>query len=176
MWKTTKETARADQKQLEAGFRAERRVGDSAPAERGNEQLSERGALIQQFVPEVGDGELSLVFLGGEYSHAWKSIRVPEELGVEPEFTENKPEYSPTPSAIEFGSEVLEALGGLFDLELSNVPYARVDCVECGEELRLMELELIEPYLNLGRCNGAVENFASAIVSALETPLSEPPN
>jgi hypothetical protein len=64
VWRTTLETAAADQTRFEEPFDAARRVGDSASNDRGD-TLPDRGALVQKFYPEVAAGERSLVLFGG---------------------------------------------------------------------------------------------------------------
>lgn len=174
VWKTTKQTATSDQERFENGFRAARRVGDGAAPETDGERLSDRGAIIQPFIPEVGNGELSLVFFNGEYSHAWKSIRAPQELGVQPTIDENKPGYTPDPSVIEFASNVLNTTSTLLDHDPADMLYARVDCVKRNGDPYLMEVELIEPHLNLTSGETAVEDFATAITTTLEQPHPHP--
>jgi hypothetical protein len=52
--------------------------------------------------------------------------------------------------------------------------YARVDVVERGEELLLIELELIEPMLFLGYAPGAPERFAAAVLQGISARSSAP--
>jgi len=103
--------------------------------------FSERPFLVQPFMPEiVSEGEFSLFYFNGKFSHAInkrpadRDFRVQEEHGgiitaVEPE-------------------EGLELAGRLaIDLIGEVLLYARVDLVRDGDGFALMELELIEPAL-----------------------------
>lgn len=64
-------------------------------------------------------------------------------------------------------TDALDTAASILGIDRRSLPYARVDCVERGGEFLLMELELIEPYLNLGVAEGAVERFATAIQTAI---------
>ena len=166
VWRTTREAAREDQARFAAPFPAARRVGDSASGDRAGRQLSGRDAVVQRFVPAVADGELSLVFLGGEYSHAWRSLRADDALGVEPDGTVAR-EYDPPIAEVERAADVLRAASGVLGIDPSTLTHARVDGVRHEGAFLLMELELIEPYLNLDRRDGAVDALAATIVSAI---------
>lgn len=169
IWKTTMETARADQDRFGESFLAARRNGDSASNSNGSPQrLSERGALVQQFAPEVADGEQALVFFEGEYNHAWRSLRAPDELDVETNFDENTEQFEPSPATVESAVGALHAAADVLEVSPSELPYARVDCIVRDGEFRLMELELIEPYLNLGRAEDSVNTLARAVESKLQ--------
>lgn len=166
-WKTTIERADADQRRFERPFRAARRSGSAQPSAGEDERLSERGALVQQFVPEVADGERSLVFFSGEFSHAWQRLSAPAEFGIEPNFDESQERIVPSEALLDRAVHALDTAAGILGLDRTSLPYARVDCIERNGEFVLMELELIEPYLNLGVADGAVTTFATAIETAL---------
>lgn len=168
VWKTTVETVADDQDRFESRFPAARRNADGASATGDGERLSERGTLVQQFVPEVADGERSLVFFAGEYSHAWRNIGAPDELGVDADFDGSLRRYDPPAELIERAAETLRAAGEILDVEPAALPYARVDWVRRDGEFRLMELELVEPYLDLGSGEEAAESLVSAVEFALE--------
>lgn len=168
IWKTRVETASEDQERFDERFSAARRSGDaSATANEDSPRLSERGALVQQFAPEVADGEQSLVFFGGEYSHAWQSLCAPDELGVDANFDQSGPHFEPSSATIESASEVLQTAADILAIKPAELPYARVDCIIRDTEFQLMELELIEPYLNLSRGEASATTLANAVESTL---------
>jgi glutathione synthase/RimK-type ligase-like ATP-grasp enzyme len=116
--------------------------------------------LVQPLVPEVRtDGEWSLVFYGGRYSHALLKrprdgdFRVQEELGGRAERRE------PPPRLVEDAARALA---------VAPAPclYARVDGIERQERLVLMELELIEPVLYFAADATAPDRFAAALAEA----------
>jgi hypothetical protein len=116
-------------------------------------------AMVQPFLSEVPDlGEWSLVFIGGEYSHAVLKRAAPGEFRVQSEYGGETTEAGPVPSMVGTARKILASLDEWPD-------YARVDGILCGDEFVLMELELIEPvlFLKLGR---AADRFAEAILNA----------
>lgn len=115
--------------------------------------------MVQPYVPAVeGEGETSVVWIGGEPSHAVRKapMLVP---GVE-----GDPRYDIRPreltaELVDFSDAVLAAIP-----ERSSLLYARVDVVRADDgELQLMELELTEPYLFLRFADGALERLAAAV-------------
>jgi hypothetical protein len=111
-------------------------------------------------VPEVVTaGELSLVYIAGEFSHAVRK-RVGQGAG---EFRVQE----------RFGGSAEPATAGMAALEagslvLSRVPgpwlYARVDGVERSERFLVMELEVFEPQLFLEFSPAAARRLAEAII------------
>jgi len=122
--------------------------------------LRSGGVLVQEFVPEVVTaGELSLVYIAGEFSHAVRK-RVGQGAG---EFRVQE----------RFGGSAEPATAGMAALEagslaLSHVPgpwlYARVDGVERSERFLVMELEVFEPQLFLEFSPAAARRLAEAII------------
>jgi hypothetical protein len=118
-------------------------------------------AMVQQYVPEVDDpGELKLVYVDGEYSHA---VRVGPLLargrGVEERPWEREVGEALDAPTVEERATA-EALLAHVATRFGEVPlYARVDLAGG----RLMELELVEPYLFLGLHEPAAATLAEAI-------------
>ena len=126
-----------------------------------NEALKTRDFMIQPFLSEVVDeGEWSLVYFNGKYSHGFLKcpkdgdFRVQEEHGGSlhtPEVPEN----------IIFAADKVMAV-------LSETPlYARVDGVVVKGEFLLMELEMFEPELYFRVSDNAAVNMADAIEKLL---------
>ncbi|WP_247730820.1 ATP-grasp domain-containing protein [Halovivax limisalsi] len=170
-WTTTRETAPDDQRRFERRFRGARQHGRTASDGDDGPRLSRRGALVQAFLPEVANGERSLVFFGGEYSHAWRDLRTPDSFGVEANF-DAEAEYAPASTTIGWARDVLRAAVGRLGIEPHSLPYARVDCVMRDDGPVLLELELIEPYLSFADGDGVADRLASTIVDSLD---AEPP-
>lgn len=132
-----------------------------------NEQLApawEPGALVQQFVKEVAShGELSLMFFGGEYSHA--AIKRPKagDFRVQTDFGGSSELVEPSQSAIGFARNVLNATPYPWT-------YARVDLVETETGPLLMELELIEPHLFFDTTPAAAEILATLLLGRRPMP------
>ena len=141
-WKTSQVTAGEDQ----AKFAEQTRVTD---------------VLVQPFLPEVAsEGEWSLVFFGGQYSHAALKRPARGDFRVQWEFGGRAELDTPSPGLIEQASEALSKLG-------SEVLYARVDGLNQGGRFVLMEMEVNEPALFLGLSPDAPQRFAGAIKAVL---------
>jgi glutathione synthase/RimK-type ligase-like ATP-grasp enzyme len=118
-----------------------------------------RPLMLQPYLPAIEqEGEFSLFYFGGAYSHAILKtpasgdFRVQEEhggrlLGIEPDATLRS-----------VADRVLDGISRLLQEPL----YARVDLVRDGAAWRLMEVELIEPslYFNMDPLSAA--RFAEA--------------
>ena len=118
-----------------------------------------RPAQLQPFVPAVvEEGEYSLVYFSGRYSHTLLKTPVAGDFRVQEE-------YGSALTTVEPG----ESLRAAADRVLGAIPlpetslYARVDLVRWGEAWVLMELELIEPSLYLRMEPGAPARFAAAV-------------
>lgn len=118
-------------------------------------------ALVQPFAPEVPrDGELSLTFIDGAFSHAaLKRVR-DGEFRVQEKYGGSTVPTTVPPAVVRQAAQALRALP-------ANTLYARVDGIVRGDALLLMELELIEPNLLLGLKAGAHETLARAIAGRL---------
>ena len=119
--------------------------------------------LVQPYLDVVRtEGEWSLMFYGGEYSHGVLKQPRTGDFRVQQE-------HGGSSQALEPAAEVVGAAGrALAAAERGRVPslYARVDgCVLHGRFV-LMELELIEPDLFLRAHAAAPGRLASAVLAA----------
>jgi glutathione synthase/RimK-type ligase-like ATP-grasp enzyme len=119
------------------------------------------GALLQEVVPEVAtNGETSLVYLAGQFSHAAIKHAGAGEFRVQKDFGGTVAVTNPS-----------EALRSFADRVMTTVPadclYARVDVVESSRGPLLMELELIEPELYFLYYPEAAVHLSSEIVARL---------
>jgi hypothetical protein len=126
-----------------------------------DELLGGPGALVQKFMPEIATkGEWSLMFFLGQYSHAVVKTPKSGDFRVQHDFGGDVHPAQPPDHVLQDAMLAVEATG--------SIPlYARVDGVESGGRLCLMELELIEPALFLQSSPWAADRFADAIVSVL---------
>lgn len=118
-------------------------------------------AMIQPYLPRIeSDGEVSLLYFDGRYSHAVSKRPQPGEFRVQPEYDGIIADYGPSRDELQAAEAILAAVD-------EPLLYARVDLVR-GLDGRpaLIELELIEPDLYLGYdpARGAV--FAEAVCAA----------
>ena len=144
-WKTSRSTADSDEER----FR----------------RLVARGTvMVQPFIEAVAaDGEWSLLYLGGTFSHAVLKQANPGDFRVQPRHGGSARVHVPVEPIRRQADAVLQA--ALTDPR--EALYARVDgCVVDGGFL-LMELELLEPSLFLGLQPGAAEQVAAALAARL---------
>lgn len=121
------------------------------------ELLATTGVLVQPFVREIQtEGEWSLFFFGGAFSHAVLKVPAADEYRIQPQFGGTAVAKSPEPWMIEQARQVLAALP-------FPPAYARIDGVRRDRELLLMEAELIEPYLFLGAVPEAMPAYLDLI-------------
>jgi glutathione synthase/RimK-type ligase-like ATP-grasp enzyme len=120
------------------------------------------GAMVQPFVPEIAtDGEWSLLFFGGEFSHVVQKRAAHGDFRVQREFGGTFETMSrPTSRVLDQAERALRAAPG-------NSLYARVDGVVIEGDLVVTELELLEPSLFLDGDPAAPARFAAAIAAAL---------
>lgn len=122
--------------------------------------FADRPFFVQPFIDSVqSEGEYSLFFLGGDYSHAILK----------------KPKQGDFRTQEEHGADILgvTAPGALVDSARSVLGvvnpqpvYVRADFVRGRGRFLLMELELIEPSLYLRTDPGAPRRFAAALARA----------
>jgi glutathione synthase/RimK-type ligase-like ATP-grasp enzyme len=132
------------------------RTDDRATALAHVRQLTAAGrtAMVQPYLRAVeAEGEISLVFLGGRFSHAAR-----KEPLLAGGVLDGATAVVPAPELVAFGESVLQATPRRDDLV-----YARVDVVSVGGQPLLMELELTEPYLYLDLAAHAADRLAAAV-------------
>ena len=126
-----------------------------------DELLSGPGAMVQKFIPAiVSQGEWSLIFFAGSFSHAVLKTPKDGDFRVQHDFGGSERPAVPPPSVIEAASRAIAEV-------VPQPLYARADGVESDSHFLLMELELIEPALFLSSHSAAATSFAKAIASAI---------
>jgi glutathione synthase/RimK-type ligase-like ATP-grasp enzyme len=124
-------------------------------------QAGGKTVLVQPYLRAVDtEGEMAVVVIGGEPSHVIRKVPALTEGG-----------HGDAAEVLGVSHELRVAALRVLDAEpgARDLLYARVDLVRDGEELRLMELELIEPSLFLAMHDGAVDAFADAVAAELTT-------
>jgi len=119
-------------------------------------------ALIQPFLPAVGEeGELSLFYFDGVFSHAVTKVAASGDFRVQPQFGGQVSGVAPEPEALHAAEMVLRAAG-------APLTYARIDLIRGLDGTpQLMELEVIEPDLFLNHAHDGGAAFAQAVVARL---------
>lgn len=119
--------------------------------------LRDRGVLVQPFLPEIlSEGELSLLFFSGEFSHAVRKRATGGDYRVQFQ-------YGGTTEPVEASPEWIEEARACIAAAPSLPVYARVDGVIRRGRFVLMELEVFEPLMFLDQHPQACDRFARAI-------------
>jgi len=140
-------------------------VGDPA-FDRAVSQLPSGDYLVQPFVQAiVDDGEWSLLFFGGEFSHAIVKRPAAGDYRVQEQYGGRIDAVEPDAATL---AAARHALATCMALGLGDASYARVDGVVVDGRFLLMELELIEPSLFLADRPDAAERCARIIAARLE--------
>lgn len=133
------------------------------------ESLPPRGALVQAFLPSVKiEGEYSFLYFGGQFSHALVKRPKDGDYRIQSIYGGTEETYFPTKEERATARDILNTL--------DFIPlYARVDLLRgLDGQLKLIELEMIEPYLYLGHAPGeAGDNLgAQKLAKALAKRLA----
>ena len=120
------------------------------------EVVAQEDLIVQPFLPAIAvQGEISLIYFDGEFSHAVRKLPARGDWRVQSEHGGSVEPYEPTDEerAVSF-----VALSGVDYL------YARVDLVrDLHAKPAVIELELIEPELFLLEDEEAADRFADAV-------------
>ena len=134
------------------------RLRPGAPLEGG----PSGAAMLQPFMPAVaGEGELSLLYFGGRFSHALNKVAAPGDFRVQVQYGGVSTPIEPPAEAVAAAEQVLAEAG-------RPLTYARIDLIRGPDgAFRLMELEAIEPDLFLEHSPDDGAAFAAAMVAAM---------
>lgn len=124
--------------------------------------IAEEDMMLQPFQRQVVEqGELSLMILAGQYSHAVRKVARAGEFRVQSDFGGAVHPYEPTREEIVFAERAVASC--------SPQPiYARADLIRDNNgQLALMELELIEPEMWFRLFPPAADRLAEAVAGAL---------
>ena len=131
---------------------------------RGEAMAGEHGVemLVQPYMPTIeSEGETSLLYFGGRFSHAVNKRPVPGEFRIQEEFGGRYSLLSPPAGAVALAEQVLAAVE-------DPLLYARIDMVpDADGRWLLMEAELIEPDFYLGVDPGKGAGFARALLEVV---------
>ncbi|RKS84201.1 glutathione synthase/RimK-type ligase-like ATP-grasp enzyme [Motilibacter peucedani] len=115
-------------------------------------------ALVQPYETGVADGERSLLFFDGAFSHAVVKVPRAGDFRVQEHHGGTTAAWSPTPAELAVARAALDR---------APVPepllYARVDLVGEPGDPRVMELELVEPFLFTAHAPGSLDRLAALV-------------
>jgi len=121
-------------------------------------------AMVQPFAPEIlTDGEWSLFFFGGAFSHALVKRPAAGDFRSQPLLGASATAAEPAPAAIDEARRILELLP-------APATYARIDGIHVQGRFHLMEVEAIEPYLFTAGRAGALDRYVACVIAALPGP------
>ncbi|MEV6986206.1 hypothetical protein AB0M95_33785 [Sphaerisporangium sp. NPDC051017] len=146
---------------VSAGARDTIRTADAAEAARQAEMIVAEGkvALVQPYLRMVEDeGELSLLYFGGRFSHAVCRTAMLADGTAAPRANHVGADLrEPAPDQVAVAEKTLGEIP-------ESLLYARVDLVRLPDGTpALMELELTEPYFYLAFAPGSPERFTEAL-------------
>jgi len=127
------------------------------------ERLADHGdVVVQPFVPAIVDGERSLVFLGGRFSHAVRKVPKAGDYRSQRHLGGREVDHEPDSAELQVALAAMAAAPG-------RLTYARVDLVEWEGAPVLIELEVIEPDLFLRDVPERVDRFVEVVRDELAT-------
>ena len=113
-------------------------------------------AMIQPYLAQIeSEGEVSMLYFGGRFSHAIAKRPQPGDFRVQPEYDGIITAHLPTQEERAVAERVLAQIE-------ERLLYARVDLVRGASGPMLIEIELIEPDLYLGYDPARGAAFAAA--------------
>lgn len=140
--------------------------GEPFPAK---DTLPPAEAMVQAFLPSViEEGEYSFLYFGGQFSHGLIKRAKKGDYRIQSLYGGTEESYAPSQAERDSARAVLGAL--------DFIPlYARIDLLRgLDGTLKLIELEMVEPYLYLGHAEGegADNKGAQKLAAALAKRLA----
>ena len=121
-------------------------------------------AMLQPYLAAIAEeGELSFIFVDGEFSHALRKCAAEGEYRIQSLYGGTEVDHSPSPDEAAAAKAIITALP--FDPPL----YARIDMLRMEDgALAIMEAEMIEPYLYPVQGPQLGERLAEAVAKRLK--------
>lgn len=121
--------------------------------------------IVQPFIKEIDNGEISLIYINGQYTHA--ILRFPSIFN-------NKSSIKYIPKE-ELDNSVFDIAKKVLNIkEYQNNLYERIDIIKIDNKYYIMEIELIEPDLFIRRIdnkdiqNNILNNISNSIKDKLD--------
>jgi glutathione synthase/RimK-type ligase-like ATP-grasp enzyme len=122
-----------------------------------NDLLTHESFLVQPFMEEILDGELSFMFFNGNFSHSILKVPKTGDFRVQSEYGGTIQKINTDIAHLQTASKYVEKYG-------KGTLYARVDGIISNGAFVLMELELIEPYLFLACHEHGFDNYYQGLI------------
>lgn len=142
---------------LETHFRNLNKYGFTQEYYFGEYPFVPSDTIIQPYLHEIEkNGEASLIFFGGEYSHSMiKKVKV-GDFRAHPIWGATVQKYSPSEEEIAVSIRSLKVAG-------YPVEYARIDMIPTDSGPMIIEVELIDPNMFFDHLPETVDSFADHI-------------
>jgi hypothetical protein len=122
--------------------------------------------LVQPFMESViNEGEFSLFYFNGQYSHAILKTPKESDFRVQEEHGGHLVSITPETNLVNHAQQALNVIKTQIGMPL----YARVDFVRKDQGFALMEAELIEPSLYFNMDKQSASRFAQAFVTRMQS-------
>ncbi|MCP9745677.1 RimK family alpha-L-glutamate ligase [Lacihabitans sp. CS3-21] len=117
--------------------------------------------LVQPFLEEIKDaGEISMLFFGGNFSHAIQKVPKSGDFRVQKQFGAQYLKFEPSTTLLSIAKNIVEIAG-------KESVYARIDGVITQNGFLLMEVEMIEPDLFFEHTLDGPNRFVEAVLKEL---------
>jgi glutathione synthase/RimK-type ligase-like ATP-grasp enzyme len=117
--------------------------------------------LVQPFLEEIKDaGEISMLFFGGNFSHAIQKVPKSGDFRVQKQFGAQYLKFEPSTTLLSIAKNIVEIAG-------KESVYARIDGVMTQNGFLLMEVEMIEPDLFFEHTLDGPNRFVEAVLKEL---------
>lgn len=113
--------------------------------------------VVQQFMPDISSGEVSLVFFAGSFSHAVRKIPAPGDWREQAHLGGRVVEYAPPPAVISQAQNARDVLA-------PESLIARIDGIVRDTTLLINEVELIDPRLFFKESPSAARTLAECVL------------
>jgi hypothetical protein len=124
-----------------------------------SQAFANRELMVQPFMANIcQEGEFSLFYFNGEYSHTILKTPAQGDFRVQEEHGGGLLTVTPEPSLLVASNNTMQAISKLH----GELLYARVDFVRYQDTFALMEAELIEPSLYFNMDEASPQRFANA--------------
>lgn len=128
--------------------------------------FASRELMVQPFMADIcQEGEFSLFYFNGEFSHAILKTPAKGDFRVQEEHGGGLLSVTPEPALEAAANKTMQAISKLH----GDLLYARIDFVRHQDTFALMEAELIEPSLYFNMDAASPQRFADALVARMAT-------
>lgn len=120
------------------------------------ELCDNKSLIIQEFMPVITEGEISMIFFNKKYSHSVLKIPAKNDFRVQLNHGGTFEPFFPEESLIKTANDILSFFSG-------SLLYARVDGIVFDTKFYLLEVELFEPMLYFEGAENSTLNFKIAL-------------